>query len=81
LWLLLEAGVAPRLAPVSRMAEEECIRVLAEMEPEAVSRLRSDLRLQGGAAERWERWEAAAGERRRGLVGRLGRWGRGLFGR
>ncbi len=80
-WLMFDADAVSRLAPLARMADEECIRALAELEPQALGRLGGGLRLQGEGAARWERWEAEALERRRGLVGRLGRWGRGLFGR
>jgi hypothetical protein len=81
LWLLFDADAFPGLAPVSGMAEQECLRALAEMEPEAGGWLRRELHLQGEGIARWERWEAAVEERRRGVVARLGRWGRGLFGR
>ena len=69
------------MASLAELAEEECVRALAAMEPEAVGWLRDELRPSGDVLERWERWKAAAEERRRGPLARLGRWGRSIFGK
>jgi hypothetical protein len=79
-WLMFD-GSADELAPLAPVAEPECIRALAAMDPEAVSWLRRDLRPTGEALQRWERWEAAVEESRRGPLERLGRSVRSFFGR
>jgi hypothetical protein len=80
-WLLFEPSPATALAALARLAEEECIRALAAMEPDAVGWLRDGLRPSGDVLERWQRWEAAVEVRRQGPLARLGRWGRSIFGR
>lgn len=80
-WLAFDGEAGAQLASLAPLGEEESVRALADMEPEAVGRVRRDLRPSGDALARWERWEAAVEERRRGPLARLGQWGRSLFGR
>ncbi|HEY0014850.1 MAG TPA: hypothetical protein VGC13_00975 [Longimicrobium sp.] len=74
-WLLVDEKEAPvdHLAALAPVGEQECIRALAAMEPEATDWVGRDLRLTGKALERWERWQSAAEVRRRGPLARLGR--------
>jgi hypothetical protein len=80
-WLRFDASAAAALAPLAKLAEEECIRALAAMEREAVGWLWDELRPSGDVLERWQRWEAAVEVRRQGPLARLGRWGRRIFGK
>ena len=80
-WLHSDPTPAAPLARLAKLAEEECIRALAGMEPRSVAWLRDELKPAGDALARWRRWEDAVEERRRGPLARLGQWGRTLFGR
>lgn len=73
-WLTFaDDGAAAELAPLASLGEQECIRALAEMEPEAVGWLKRELKPSGDVLKRWQQWETAVEDRRRGPLARLGR--------